>query len=108
MQPIWHVGGFLLGYIGGLVSANCAMAITAAIEEEIAEHYFSQMESLELHKQTEYVVNLKETITQFRNEEMEHENIGRSYDNGTGGFYSKTRFLTAMISKFAIWLSKKI
>ena len=47
------------------------MACTVAVEEVIAEHYQQQIEVLD-----ETESELKETITQFRAEEMEHHDTG--------------------------------
>ena len=46
LQPIWKVAGFALGAATALLGPEAAMACTAAIEQEIDEHYTRQLDEL--------------------------------------------------------------
>lgn len=67
----WHVAGYMLGKFTALIGTKAAMACTVAIEEVIDEHYQKQIETLD-DDETE----LKKTIEKFRNDELEHRDIG--------------------------------
>ena len=82
-----------------------AMACTVAVEEAIDEHYAGQIEALEPYEDEK---PLKETCTQFREEELEHRDAGLEHGaEYTPGY----KLLTGTIktgSKLAIWLSTRI
>ncbi len=102
MQPIWKVGGFALGFFTALADKKAAMACTTAVEEVIDEHYKSQLNAIEGEEE------LKNKIEKFRQEELEHRDIG--YENRAADlkyFKPLTHFIKAT-TKFAIAISKKI
>lgn len=67
LQPFWHVAGFALGAATALIGPEAAMACTAAIETEIEKHYTDQLEDL-----GEDDPELRDTISEFRDDEREH------------------------------------
>lgn len=71
LQPLWHVAGFLLGAGTALLGERAAMACTVAVEEVIDSHYGRQNERLGPDE-----AELKESITRFQAEELEHRDIG--------------------------------
>ncbi|MBU6140208.1 MAG: demethoxyubiquinone hydroxylase family protein [Proteobacteria bacterium] len=102
MQPIWKVGGFALGFFTALVDKRAAMACTTAVEEVIDEHYKSQLDAIENEEE------LKNKIENFRQEELEHRDIG--YENHAADlkyFKPLTRFIKTT-TKLAIAVSKRI
>nr|CAH7760541.1 unnamed protein product [Callosobruchus chinensis] len=62
LLPVWRVLGVSLGV------AKAAMACTGAVEEVIGEHYKEQVSHLEDGE-------LRETISKFCDEELEHKDI---------------------------------
>ncbi len=70
MLPFWHLAGFALGAVTAALGEKAAMACTVAVEETIDAHYQAQIETL-----TEEPA-LCETIETFRQEEVEHRDIG--------------------------------
>jgi len=103
MQPFWHVAGFALGAGTALMGKKAAMACTVAVEEVIDEHYASQLEEL-----GEDEADLKKKITKFREEELEHRDIGLEHDAEATPAYP---ILTGAIkagSRLAIWLSTRV
>ncbi len=114
MQPIWHVGGFAMGFLTALLDKRAAMCCTTAVEEVIDEHYQDQLKFLakEQEKLTDdekkETKELEEKIEKFRAEEIEHRDIG--YDNKAKELPYFTPLSTAIkcATKFAIFVSKKI
>lgn len=103
LQPVWHVAGFALGAATALMGERAAMACTVAVEEVIDEHYAGQAARLEEDEGA-----LKQTIEEFRAEELEHRDVALAHHaEQTPGY----PLLTAAIkggSRLAIWLSERI
>jgi len=103
LLPFWHVAGFVLGAATARLGDKAAMACTVAVEEAIDEHYQAQIAELGAEEP-----DLSATIEQFRQEELEHRDIGLEYGaEQAPGF----RFLCAAIKfgcKAAIKLSERI
>ncbi len=103
MTPIWHAAGYALGAGTALLGEKAAMACTVAVEEVIDDHYSKQAERLGDDEK-----DLRETIEKFRQEELEHRDIG--YAEGAEqapGYPVLTRAVKGA-SKLAIWLSERI
>ena len=128
MQPAWKIVGFALGFLTALIDKKAAMTCTTAVEEVIDEHYQEQLKILEklvpseggseevnsdggefLDKnQRQLVEELKRKIAKFREEELEHRDIG--FQHGASDFKG-FKPLSAFIkfsAKFAIALSKRV
>jgi ubiquinone biosynthesis monooxygenase Coq7 len=103
LLPFWHVAGFVLGAGTALMGPRAAMACTVAVEEVIDEHYAEQAAALGEDEKP-----LRDTIEQFRREEIEHRDIGLAHEaEKTPGY----RILTAVIKagcKVAIRLSERV
>lgn len=105
LTPIWHVAGFALGAGTALMSKEAAMACTVAVEEAIDEHYQEQRDQLIAEDREPELV---ETIERFRQEELEHRDIGLDNNAEQAVGYP---ILSAAIkngSKLAIWLAARI
>ena len=114
MQPIWKVGGFALGFFTALADKKAAMTCTTAVEETIDEHYQEQI--LDLEKEENFlpqnevgeIKNLREKISKFREEELEHRDIGYEHHAADlKGFEPLSAFIKAT-TKFAIAVSKRV
>ena len=103
LQPVWHVAGFALGAATALMGERAAMACTVAVEEVIDEHYARQHAAL-----GDDEAELKATIEDFRQEELEHRDTGLAHGaEQTPGY----ELLSAAIksgSRLAIWLSERV
>ena len=103
LLPIWNIAGFALGASTALLGEKAAMACTVAVEKVIGEHYQEQLSLLEDdHK------DLKKTISKFRDDELEHHDIGIEHDAENAPGY---RIMTKIIElgcKTAIAVSKKV
>ena len=70
LNPLWHIGGFAMGAATALMGEKAAHACTVAVESVIDEHYQSQIDELSALDSEE---DLRETIIQFREEELAHK-----------------------------------
>lgn len=102
LTPLWHMAGYALGAGTALMGEKAAMAATVAVEEAIDEHYAQQIEEL-----GDREPELKETFIKFREEELEHRDIG--YENGAeqAPGYAILKKFVQNGSKFAIWVSER-
>lgn len=102
LQPFWHVAGFALGAGTALLGERAAMACTVAVEEVIDEHYASQHAALDPDEAV-----LKETIERFRQEEVEHRDIGLAHEAERTAGYGLLSAAIKAGSRAAIWLSER-
>jgi ubiquinone biosynthesis monooxygenase Coq7 len=103
LTPVWHVAGYALGAATALMGEKAAMACTAAVEDVIDHHYQDQLDEIRDEE-----VELKATISKFRDEEIEHRETALDLGaEDTPGY----RFLSSAIkagTRFAIRLSEKV
>lgn len=102
-HPVWHMAGYALGYITGKMGKESAMACTVAIEEVIDEHYSSQLDSFALKSNPE----IRDAISKFRDDELEHKDAAIMLDAKSAPFYRTLSASVKVVSRMAIWLSKK-
>ncbi len=103
LEPIWRVAGFALGAATAMLGERTAMACTEAVETVIDQHYGAQLERL-----GESEPDLKQTIAQFRAEEVAHHDAAIAHGSEQALGHG---LLTAAIKtgcKIAIALSTKI
>lgn len=114
MQPVWKIGGFALGFFTALIDKKAAMTCTTAVEETIDEHYQSQLAALEKEEnfldenQKKEVRVLKEKIQKFRDEELEHRDIGYENKASELSYFAPLSAFIKFTTKSAIAISKKI
>lgn len=105
LTPLWHVGGYLMGAVTGILGKRAAHTCTKAVEEVIEEHYQSQIDALE-HDPHPMANVLRGTFIQFRKEEIAHKETAEHR-----GAYASTGPLSQVIkfiSKAAINISKRV
>lgn len=103
LAPLWRVAGYALGAGTALMGERAAMACTVAVEEVIEEHYQRQADTL-----GEREPDLKETIEEFRRDELEHRDRGLEHGaESTPGYPVLRRGIKAG-TRLAIWLSERI
>ena len=103
LSPLWHVAGFALGAGTAMLGKEAAMACTEAVEEVIDEHYRQQLDMLD-----DQEAELKQTISQFRDEEIEHRDTAREEGASEAPGYELLTSAVKTGSKLAIWLSSRI
>lgn len=81
LTPLWKAMSFVLGAGTALRGKEAAMACTEAVETVIGGHYNSQLRYLhENFEKSEDTDALKEVVTQFRDDELEHLNTAVEND----------------------------
>jgi ubiquinone biosynthesis monooxygenase Coq7 len=103
LAPLWNAAGFALGAGTALMGEKAAMACTSAVEDVIEKHYASQIEELGPREP-----ELRETITQFREDELEHHDtaIAEGAEDTPG--YRLMKSVIGAGCRLAIRLSEKI
>lgn len=101
-SPLWHVAGFALGAGTALIGEKAAMACTVAVEEVIDAHYQGQHQTL-----GEDEAELRDTIEEFRQEELEHRDIALDHGAEEAPAYPLLAAGVKRASKLAIWLSER-
>ena len=103
LLPLWNIAGFALGASTALMGEKAAMACTVAVEKVIGEHYQEQLDVLgDDHK------DLKKTISKFRDDELEHHDIGIEHDAENAPGYKVMSKIIEFGCKTAIAISKKV
>lgn len=101
LLPVWNVLGVSLGVVTAMMGKKAAMACTAAVEEVIGEHYKKQVLHLEDGE-------LRETISKFRDEELEHRDIAIQHNAESALGYNVLSLFIKTSCKAAIYFSKLI
>ncbi len=101
LLPVWYVLGTSLGIITASIGTKAAMACTVAVEEVIGEHYKEQILQLDEGE-------LKENISKFCDEELEHKEIAIEHDAESALGYGILSSVIKTGCKVAIYLSKLI
>ncbi|KAI9291670.1 ubiquinone biosynthesis protein COQ7 [Neoconidiobolus thromboides FSU 785] len=107
LTPLWELAGFTLGYVTASMGKEAAMACTEAVETVIGEHYNDQLRDLAEIK-TEEMKEMRKTIKQFRDDELEHLETAIDHDAQKAPLHS---VLTAVIQtgcKAAIYIASKV
>ncbi len=110
LQPLWHFGGFALGFATAIINKKTAMICTAAVEEVINLHYQEQIEELQNYQQenSSLVKELEEKISKFQADEVHHQEIAYNHQAKESVFFVPLSFFIKKITKTAIFLSKRI
>lgn len=102
-MPLWHVGAYAMGAATAMLGEKAAMACTVAVEEVIDEHYQEQLAMLGDDEQ-----KLKKKIEKFREEELQHRDIGLENKAEEAHGYPVLRGAVRFMTKMAIEISKKV
>lgn len=103
LQPLWHVGGFVMGAVSALLGPKAAHACTIAVEEVIEDHYQRQLDELDGASP-----ELEKLIAQFQAEEIEHKALAEQEGGRQAPAYPILSSLIKGITQSAIWLSTRI
>ncbi|ODQ77249.1 hypothetical protein BABINDRAFT_163748 [Babjeviella inositovora NRRL Y-12698] len=125
MTPFWKVGAFGIGLSTASLSKEAAMACTVAVETVIGGHYNEQLRVLmnqfsigAVDAETGEVIanppvspeiaSLKETVKQFRDEELEHLDTALEHDAEKAVPYMLLTEAIKATCKVAIWTAERI
>jgi ubiquinone biosynthesis monooxygenase Coq7 len=103
LLPLWHVAGFALGAVTAAMGERAAMACTVAVEEAIDTHYAGQIEALGGDEAA-----LAGTIARFREEELEHRDIGLAHGAEQAVGYRLLRAVIKAGCRVAIKASERL
>jgi len=103
LDPVWGAAGFALGLVTAAMGPKAAMACTIAVEEVIGEHYAKQADQLGDEESA-----LHETISRFRDEELEHRDIAVSHDGREARHYAVLRKVIQTGCRAAIKVAERI
>ena len=103
LMPVWNLTGYLLGITTALMGKKAAMACTVAVEDVIGKHYEKQAKQLG-NKDPK----LKKIILDFRDDELEHHDIGIEHEAEKTPGYNILSKVIKIGCKTAIEISKKI
>uniref|UniRef100_A0A4X1VKX5 5-demethoxyubiquinone hydroxylase, mitochondrial n=1 Tax=Sus scrofa TaxID=9823 RepID=A0A4X1VKX5_PIG len=105
LMPFWNVVGFALG-AGTALGKEGAMACTVAVEESIAHHYNNQIRRLMEEDPAKYE-ELLQVIRKFRDEELEHHDIGLEHGAELAPGYTVLKSVIQAGCSVAIYLSER-
>ncbi|WP_299195699.1 demethoxyubiquinone hydroxylase family protein [uncultured Erythrobacter sp.] len=105
LQPFWSAAGFALGAGTALLGPEAAMACTAAIEEEIDNHYSQQLDRL---AETDSDPELAEMIAEFREDEREHRDAALANGAENAPAYPLLSGAIRLGCKLAIRISERV
>ena len=103
LLPFWHLAGFALGAMTAALGERAAMACTVAVEEAIDDHYQKQLVTL-----GEAEPDLRATISEFRDEELEHRDTGLAHGAEQAPGYRLLRAVIKTGCRAAIALSERV
>ena len=104
LSPFWRISGRALGLGSGLLGNRAAMACSVAVEDEIDAHYMKQIKRL--RKQGDENALLRK-IERFREEELEHKQIGLDCEAEAAIAYPLLRGAISLGAKICVKLAEK-
>ncbi|OLL24756.1 5-demethoxyubiquinone hydroxylase, mitochondrial [Neolecta irregularis DAH-3] len=106
LRPVWEAAGYAVGVGTALLGEKAAMACTEAVETVIGNHYNDQLRDI-MHLNSEEMENLRNTIKQFRDDELGHKETAIEWDaqNSPGYFILNQSIMAGC--KAAIWIAAR-
>ena len=105
LDPVWGAAGFALGAATAALGPKAAMACTIAVEEVIGGQYDRQVQTLNAAGEEP---ELAETLARFRDEELEHRDIGREHHGEETPGWPLLRGIIQTGCRTAIRIAEKI
>ncbi|CAN6674135.1 5-demethoxyubiquinone hydroxylase, mitochondrial [Trichomonascus vanleenenianus] len=109
--PVWRAAAFGLGVGTALMGKEAAMACTEAVETVIGGHYNSQLRWLHQNfpenTPGEEMTELKHTIKQFRDDELEHLDTAVENDSQKAVPYVLLTETIKAGCRGAIWIAER-
>lgn len=131
LTPLWKVGAVAMGAGTALLSKEAAMACTVAVETVIGGHYNEQLRVLmnqfnipiydketgelllkdqitEAFKTSPELAKLRETISTFRDDELEHLDTAVEHDARKAVPYMLLTETIKLVCRGAIWTAERV
>lgn len=131
LTPLWKVGAIAIGAGTALIGKEAAMACTVAVETVIGGHYNQQLRVLmnqynvdvydkktgekispenlsELIKTSPELRKMTETISTFRNDELEHLDTAVEHDAEKAVPYMLLTETIKLVCRGAIWTAERV
>lgn len=131
LTPLWKLGAFGMGAGTALLSKEAAMACTVAVETVIGNHYNQQLRVLmnqynvpiydkmtgkpldvcqvkSSAASSPEISQLKELVSQFRDEELEHLDTAIEHDAEKAVPYILLTEAIKLVCKGAIWTAERV
>ncbi|CAM9020678.1 unnamed protein product [Wickerhamomyces anomalus] len=123
--PLWKLGAYSIGVGTALIGKEAAMACTVAVETVIGGHYndqlrvlmnkFSDIQAKDLNTgeiinglESEELQNLKNTIKNFRDDELEHLDTAVENDAEAAVPYWLLTEGIKLTCRLAIWTAERV
>lgn len=106
LQPVWHIGGYVLGAVTAMLGKEAAMACTVAVETEIADHYNNQLRELMAVAPEE--TELRDVIAKFRDDELHHLDVGVEEGAEKAPSYDVLVSGIRMVTRLAVNIAEKV
>ncbi len=106
LLPVWRVAGFLTGALPALIGPRAVFVTIEAVESFVDEHYRLQIVVLAAFPQ---LAALKETLDQFRRDEVHHRQDASKHINAPIGLTGRIwRRLVGVGSSLGVALAKRL
>jgi ubiquinone biosynthesis monooxygenase Coq7 len=108
---LWHISGFMLGFLPSLVGPRALYWTVVAVETFVEEHYKSQINRLKL--EGDHLPYVRELLESLCSDEIEHKNEAQYALVGnkslSASFFPRVwMFIVDQGSRYAVLLSKKL
>lgn len=80
LEPLWSVGGFILGAGSALLGPKSAMACTMAVENVITQHYNDQIREIIAENGIKDSAYILDKLSKFRDDEQHHHDTAEKLE----------------------------
>lgn len=131
LTPLWKVGALAIGVTTALILSEAAMACTVAVETVIGGHYNEQLRVLQNQYQVPIydkatgaeldpsevdrlalvlpeILELKQTVKEFRDDELEHLDTAIEHDAEKAVPYMLLTEAIKLVCRGAIWSAERV
>lgn len=81
LEPLWSIGGFILGAGSAMIGSKAAMACTVAVENVITQHYNDQIREIIAEEDMSKSQYILEKLSQFRDDEQHHHDTAKECES---------------------------
>lgn len=83
LEPLWSLGGFLMGAGSAYLGPKSAMACTIAVENVITQHYNDQIREILAEDDVRESKYILDKFSQFRDEEQHHHDTAEQHEGSS-------------------------